>query len=973
MARDFPPPLGGEAAFGVIKALERLISCGRSSKYGFRRRGVMRATARADQALAIGPRDPWPLLLRAVGRLSFLARSQYRLQPGGISRAARSSAARNAARGALSDARKAIGLSPSCALAYVVAALACEDLQDKAGALRLLDRALALEPREGWIYQFRSDVRRRAGDIKGFVADCEAAILLDEGAAYFRFAAGDVESRSPARIIRAADRWLKAHPHDYWMHVFRADRLRSPEINDFAGAMAGFERAVELKPDCAYAWAYLSRARMTNATGPEALAAIDRAIKLSPRCGWFHVWRGEVRRRTGQVKESLADFDRGLELDPNYEFGYAWRGGAKRALGSAKEALGDLELACALDPSYAWSFAERSLALRGIGRVGEALKSLEQARRLDPKYVWCSDLRKAEEALAELEAYLKENPSDAAAWAWRGQIKLERGDLRGALEDLSAALRLEPAHSWARAWRGRAQALLGRGTAALSDLDQAVRLDARNAYAFAWRAEALSARGKERAAVRDLGRAASLAPKEAWIWQQKGLAEERLGRWSSAAADYGRAIELDRRHPGLRAGRARAWLKTGRRAAADGDLAVILDAARERAGEGDHRAAAELCTEALLGDPRCVAALEIRSEAWRCCGEYERAVADKNMLARLFPRDARRLLSRGVAKRTAWDFKGALADARAAYKMAQGRLPSACVLQSEALRNLGRWQEAVDAATAAVTARPDDAWSLVVRAKAQRQSGSLSLALSDADAAVRLDPKDAKAHGWRGEILRAQGRRREALSSLRRACALDPSCAWALALRGEVRRELGDARGGVADVKTAVKLDPRCCCAYDFLGDEPAEVRTDRRHAWVYAWRAAARRSAGASQEAGRDFDRAVRLDPSCLWARAWRGELRLSQEEYKGALLDIDAALRRRTEKGEWLVWKGRALCGLKRCAAAGRAFASALRADPGNVWALIGAGVCRERSGDPRRAVAYLEKARKIAPGLFSGSGLP
>ena len=146
-------------------------------------------------------------------------------------------------------------------------------------------------------------------------------------------------------VVAAADRWLARRPRDYWMLVFRGDAKRFPELNDFDGAVRDFEAALKLKPGCSYAWAYLSRARMSKVGPGPALEAIDRALKLEPGCGWYHCWRGEILRRTGKPREALRELDRGLALDPSYEFGYAWRGGARRALGLYEEALADLELA----------------------------------------------------------------------------------------------------------------------------------------------------------------------------------------------------------------------------------------------------------------------------------------------------------------------------------------------------------------------------------------------------------------------------------------------------------------------------------------------------------------------------------------------------------------------------------------------------------------------------------------------------
>jgi tetratricopeptide (TPR) repeat protein len=922
----------------AVAALERLVSTGRSLKYGFRRQSILHPEVQE-------PGPAFTLVRRALARLTEPPRAQYGLQPGGISRRAKGARAVAAAKDALTQALYAARLDPGLALARVTAALACEDLGRRDAALRHLDAAVRLEPSEGWLYQFRADVRRRAGDLEGFAADADRAALLDESAAYFRFAA-EPRAASLRRVIAGADRFLKKRPGTHWMLATRADCKRYPEINDFEGALRDFEAAVAAAPRCAWAWAYLSRARMTSAGPRPALEAVERAAALAPSCGWIRVWRGEVKRRLGDLRGAMADFEQGLSLDPGYEFGYAWRGGARRAMGLHSRALEDLDLAAALDPSYAWTFHERSLALRALGRVKEAVLDLERAARLDPKFQWGPDL-------SPLDRYLEAGPDDAAAWAWRGQGRVAQDDLAGGVADLSRALALEPRNARALLWRGRALALLGRTKAALADLDAAIAAAPRQAQAFAWRA---GLRGPKRA-LADLSAAARLEPRAAWIWLAKAAAGERLGRWSSAAADYARARSLDARDTRIAVSEARALAKAGKRTAA-------LELARSLTRGGEHEPCARACSAILDAAPAEERALRLRAEARRCMGDYAGAAADLDALFRRAPRDARRALSRGVARRTAWDFEGALADARLARTLSRRPLPESFILESEALRSLGAVDAAAAAASQALRLDPRRAWALVVRAKALR-FGNPAAALADAERACALAPEDGKAQAWRALALRGLRRLAPAKRALDLALTLEPSCAWARALRGEVRRGLGDAAGCWRDVSEAARLDPRNSAAYDLLGSPRSPAFEDRLSAWVFAWRAAAYRQAGQPQPARADFDRAIALDASCFWARAWRGELLLGSDP-KRALEDLDAALEA-LQVPDWLSWRGRALCALGRCEEARRAFRAALGLDPAHVWSLVGLGVCLEKSRQAEKALACFAKAKELAPGLF------
>jgi tetratricopeptide (TPR) repeat protein len=519
-----------------------------------------------DRAIALEPRNGQWLAWRACGRLVSLPALTKKT---GVAQKRQMEAQ---TRAAIEDA----GAAGDCVLAHVAQALAWANLQRWEQSLRGWDAALALEPGEAWLYRLRGPLRWRLDDFGGYVADMDAAMLLEEKWK-FPFESGpDADSEEQwGRELSAADDYLRRNPKAYWMYVFRGDCRRSPRRNDFTGAIADFEKAVSLKPDCAWAWAYLSRARLTVGEGEKARQAIEKAVGLAPKCGWMRIWRGEVKRRMGDVLDSLPDFDQGLELDPDYEFGYAWRGGAKRALGLPQDSLPDLSLATALEPHYPWSFQERSLALRALGRVGEALEDLRAAALQDPKYVWCSKPRDCPRALEELDDELRRHPRNPWALAWKGEIRLRMGDPAQAAEDLKGALRWDAKNAWARAWLGQALGSLGRKREAMAQLDRAIALDPRCAAAYAWRGRFKAEWGDGRAALKDLTEAARIDPTSSLALESKARAELSLGRLSEAADDYSRAIQLSGRNREALIGRAEALRRLGQRKRAARDLAEV--------------------------------------------------------------------------------------------------------------------------------------------------------------------------------------------------------------------------------------------------------------------------------------------------------------------------------------------------------------------------------------------------------------
>lgn len=858
----------------------------------------------------------------ALDLLLVSPRGDYAPAPRAINRRAKSARAKARARQALALAKSA-SRSDNTGLSDALAALALEDLGRDAEAASWYARASRRAPREGWLRLARAEALRRTGDLNGFVKEATAAHYLDEGAGAFRFAVAGPRGQTVRSALDGATAFLKKHPRAAWVLALRGDLKRFPEIGDFPGAVADFRAALKLAPREAWIHAYLSRALISIGDHAGALAAVKRASALRPDCAWILAWEGEVLRRAGDLKNALKRLDRSLALDENYEFAWAWRGGVNRLLKRFAAAEKDLSRAAELDPSYAWTMVERHLVRRARGNMAGALDDLDAARRHDPKSEFCSRPADAPAAIAQLRAWLKKHPKDARARAWLGRTAGDR-------DELKRAVALSPSSGWIRAFLGEALAGLGLHAEAEAEFSAALKAEPL-AEARARRGQSRLALGRGAAALADLREAARLEPRAAWIHAAHSDAALSAGRKGEAKAAFLRARGL-----------------------APGDLENRVKRLTE---SGNHEEAAAQCTRALKFEPASRSLRAARAEAYRCLHLHDEAVKDHDVLVAQSKNDPEAVLSRGAAKRAAFDFKGALQDARACLK---ARPVSALILRSEALRNLGREPEALAAAARACSLDPKRAWAWVVRAKAALQYGDPLAARGFCDKAVRLDATDAKALGWRAWARLRLGDPKRAQADARLGRALSSETAWLLAAEAEASRALGDAAAARRLMAEAARRDPRCSCAYDILGDEPPAVREDKFHAWLYAWCGAAQRAAGALLAASADFDHALSLDLNCSWARAWRGEAALAQDRPAAALADLEAALKADPSDADAWTWRGKALSALGRTDEAVKSYRSALAIDGNHVWALIGLGVSSD-------SPSHLEKARKLAPGLF------
>ena len=121
---------------------------------------------------------------------------------------------------------------------------------------------------------------------------------------------------------------------------------------DYAAALACYDRALELKPDNARAHGNRGAALGRLGRNGEALAACDRALELRPDDADTHCNRGAALLRLDRSDEALAACDRALEIEPNHDTARYNRACAFARLGRRDDVLADLREAVRLDPRF---------------------------------------------------------------------------------------------------------------------------------------------------------------------------------------------------------------------------------------------------------------------------------------------------------------------------------------------------------------------------------------------------------------------------------------------------------------------------------------------------------------------------------------------------------------------------------------------------------------------------------------------
>ncbi|WP_147069062.1 CHAT domain-containing protein [Microcystis aeruginosa] len=310
---------------------------------------------------------------------------------------------------------------------------------------------------------------------------------------------------------------------------------------DFIGAIASWDRALEIKPDFHEAWYNRGNALHSLGRLEQAIASYDRALEIKPD---FHeAWdnRGFALVNLGRLEQAIASFDRALEMKPDLHQAWYNRGGALADLGRFEDAIASYDRALEIKPDYHQAWYNRGFALGNLGRFGEAIASYDRALEFKPDFpdAWnnrggaLDDLGRFEDAIASYDQALEIKPDFHEAWNNRGIALDDLGRFEDAIASYDQALEIKP--DYYEAWNNRGNALhkLGRFEDAIASYDQA--LEIKPDYYEAWynRGSALHSLGRFEDAIASFDRALEFKPDyhEAWYgrgWAVCSLSKNRI-------------------------------------------------------------------------------------------------------------------------------------------------------------------------------------------------------------------------------------------------------------------------------------------------------------------------------------------------------------------------------------------------------------------------------------------------------------
>jgi tetratricopeptide (TPR) repeat protein len=329
---------------------------------------------------------------------------------------------------AVSAFDRAIKLSPDSLDAYYGRGLALVD-KDYTAALKSFDRAIELvpkgsEPKFYYLWKYRSVALKYSKKYQeSLVAISEAIrveaqelpdiMLLNEKAELFK------ELKQYANAIEVYAQIIKQGDKS-WVYFNRGNIKY--ESGDKTGAIADFDRSIELNPQQPRAYTNRGNSKHDLGDDTSAIADFEIAIKFNPKHADNYINRGIVKSALGDKKGAIADYDRAIVLNPQDAGTYINRGKDKAALGDEKGAIADLDQAIEIEPQLSLSYYNRGVVKSASGDKKGAISDYDRAIAIDSK--------------------LKPASQFAPAYFNRGFIKSALGDRQGAIADLKIAAQI---------------------------------------------------------------------------------------------------------------------------------------------------------------------------------------------------------------------------------------------------------------------------------------------------------------------------------------------------------------------------------------------------------------------------------------------------------------------------------------------------------------------------------------------------
>jgi len=255
---------------------------------------------------------------------------------------------------------------------------------------------------------------------------------------------------------------------------------------NFDGAIADFDKAIELDPNFTKAYIHRAVARKYKGDFDGSITDCNKAIKIKSNSDLPYLNRGVARYKKGNFDGAIADYNKTIEINPDCALAYNNRGLARAQKGDISAAILDWTRAIELNPRLATAFFNRAKARADKGNFDGSIPDYTKGIKINPKY--------------------------AEGYFGRGNTYHNWGKLERAIEDYNRAIEIDPTYYQAYSNRGMTNTAKGNFNRAIADCTKALEISPAFALAYYNRAIAYQKKGNLGSAIEDYQKFLVLAP-----------------------------------------------------------------------------------------------------------------------------------------------------------------------------------------------------------------------------------------------------------------------------------------------------------------------------------------------------------------------------------------------------------------------------------------------------------------------------
>lgn len=317
-------------------------------------------------------------------------------------------------------------------------------------ALKDIDAAISLRPKEVLYYECKGRIKTQSGDLKGGLGEFENTIKRDSSVWQAWFGMGTT-----------------AHG-----------------LKDTAKAKLGYDNALRLNPNYALGW--FQRGNLFRERGllPAALADYSQGITLAGGYVQLFEARAQTYLLSGRYVEAKEDAEQAIRLDASRAISHFYLGDANRLLGEYSQADFNYDMATKLDKKMAQAPYFRAVCKDSLRDYPNARKYYSAAISKDKLYkdafvarsrVWQME-EKPKKAVADLGSAIKLSKDDLDLYVRRAFLYLDLLDFQSAIQDFQAVIKKNPEHRVALYGMGIAKYGIGNVNGACADWSHAYDL-----------------------------------------------------------------------------------------------------------------------------------------------------------------------------------------------------------------------------------------------------------------------------------------------------------------------------------------------------------------------------------------------------------------------------------------------------------------------------------------------------------------